>query len=149
MKSKKIWAIIIVIIALILLFPIPMRLRDGGSIRFQALLYSDLKIKAEGVNTTKLVKFNGNLYGESFAIIDYAGDLNKSIGKIDFLIEEEYLPQLDNETNCKKFFGAKVLEANDKNMILNVNNDVVLFNVIKKENIKKTNGELLYENEEF
>ena len=49
---------------------------------------SDLKIKAEGIDTTKLVKFNGNIYGKSFALIDYAGDLNKSIGKIDFLIEE-------------------------------------------------------------
>ena len=39
MKCKKIW-IIVVIISLILLFPIPMRLRDGGSIRFQALLYN-------------------------------------------------------------------------------------------------------------
>ena len=39
MKSKKIWIIIIAIIALILLFPIPMRLRDGGSTRFKALLY--------------------------------------------------------------------------------------------------------------
>ena len=40
MKSKKIWILIIVITSLILLFPIPMRLRDGGSIRFQALLYN-------------------------------------------------------------------------------------------------------------
>ena len=43
MKSKKIWILIIVIIALILLFPIPMRLKDGGSIRFQAALYSVTK----------------------------------------------------------------------------------------------------------
>lgn len=39
MKCKKIW-IIVVILSLILLFPIPMRLRDGGSIRLQALLYN-------------------------------------------------------------------------------------------------------------
>ena len=39
MKNKKIFIIIIIIIGLILLFPIPMRLRDGGSIRFKALLY--------------------------------------------------------------------------------------------------------------
>ena len=39
MKCKKIW-IIVVIISLILLFPIPMRLKDGGSIRLQALLYN-------------------------------------------------------------------------------------------------------------
>ena len=193
MKNKKIWIVIIVIIALILLFPIPMRLKDGGSIKFQAALYSvtkyhklahetesgyidgigieilglevlnttdkvethtvteeriklpDLKIKAEGIDTTKLVKFNGNIYGKSFALIDYAGDLNKSIGKIDFLIEEKYLPQLDGETNCIELFGATVLEVNDKNMILNVNNVAVLFDIIEKGNIRKTNGELLFE----
>ena len=193
MKNKKIWIIIIVIIALILLFPIPMRLKDGGSIKFQALLYSvtkyhklvhesergyiegigieilgleilnttdkvethtvteeriklaELKIKAEGVNTAKLVKFNGNLYGESYAVIDYAGDLNKSIGKIDYLIEEKYLPQLDGETNCSEIITATVLEANDKNMILNINNVAVLYNVIEKQNIRKSNGELLFE----
>lgn len=41
--NKKIVTIVIIIIALILLFPIPMRLKDGGSIRFQALLYSVTK----------------------------------------------------------------------------------------------------------
>jgi len=193
MKNKKVWIIVIIIIALILLFPIPMRLKDGGSVKFQAALYSvtkyhklnhqidggyidgigieilgieilnttdkietntvteeriklaDLKIKVEGVSTTKLVKFDGNIYGESFAVIDYVGDLNKSIGKIDFLIEEKYLPQLDGETNCIELFGATVLEVNDKNMILNVNNVAVLFDIIEKGNIRKTNGELLFE----
>ena len=125
-----------------------MRLRDGGSIRFQALLYNvtiyhqlnhqtesgyvdgigneilgakilntldkkiethtvteerikleDLKIKAEGVDTAKLVKFNGIIYGQSFALIEYGGNLNKTIGQIDYLIEEKYLPQIDGETN--------------------------------------------------
>ena len=193
MKNKKIWIVIIVIIALILLFPIPMRLKDGGSIKFQAALYSvtkyhklahetengyidgigieilgleilnttdkvethtvteeriklsDLKIKVEGIDTTKLVKFNGKLYGKSLALIDYAGNLDENIGKIDFLIEEKYLPQLDGETNCEEILGATVLEANDKNMILNINNVAVLFSVIENENIRKSNGELLFE----
>lgn len=43
MKNKKILITIIVIIALILLFPIPMKLKDGGSIKFQAVLYSITK----------------------------------------------------------------------------------------------------------
>ena len=192
MKNKKIWIVIIVIIALILLFPIPMGLKDGGSIRLQALLYnvtfynklnhetedgytkgigvevlgleifnntileehtvteeriklSDLKITAEGVDTAKLVKFNGTIYGQSFGIIDYAGDLNKTIGKIDYLIEEKYLPQIDGETNCFEFYGASVLEANEKTMVLNINNEAVLFNAIENENIRKSNGELLFE----
>ena len=181
MKNKKVLIVIIIIIALLLLCPIPKRLNDGGSIRFQALLYSvtkyhkldhsseneyidgigieilgveffnntdkksetfttieerikleDLKIKEEGIDTTKLVKFNGILYGKSFALIDYAGDLNKTIGKINYLIEEEYLPQLDGETNCKEVLGASVLEANEKTMVLNINNVAVLFEAITK-----------------
>jgi hypothetical protein len=45
MKNKsKFRNIIIILLLLILLFPIPMRLKDGGSIRFQALLYSVTKV---------------------------------------------------------------------------------------------------------
>jgi len=41
---KKKWIIIlIIIISLILLVPIPMRLKDGGSIEFKALLYTVTK----------------------------------------------------------------------------------------------------------
>lgn len=101
----------------------------------------DLKITAKNVDTTKLVKFDGVLYGKSNALIDYAGDLNKSIGKIDFLIGEEYMPELNGETNCKEIFNASVLEANGKSMVLNVDNVAILFESIDKENIKKLNGE--------
>ena len=41
--KKKVVTIVLIIIALILLFPIPMKLKDGGSIKFQALLYSVTK----------------------------------------------------------------------------------------------------------
>ena len=45
MKNKsKFRNIIIILLLFILLFPIPMRLKDGGSIRFQALLYSVTKV---------------------------------------------------------------------------------------------------------
>ncbi len=43
MKKKSIVIVIIIVIALILLVPIPMRLKDGGSIKFQALLYNVTK----------------------------------------------------------------------------------------------------------
>ena len=39
MKKKKVWIAVIVIIGLVLLLPIPQRLKDGGSIRYAALLY--------------------------------------------------------------------------------------------------------------
>lgn len=192
MKKRNILIIAIIVLLVILLFPIPMKLKDGGSIEFKALLYSvtkyhklalensekgyidgvgikilgmeiinttnnkiketptvieertklkDLKITAKNIDSTKLVKFDNVLYGKSNALIDYAGDLNKSIGKIDFLIGEEYMPELNGETNCKEIFNASVLEANGKSMVLNVDNVAILFESIDKENIKKLNSE--------
>ncbi|WP_129724832.1 hypothetical protein [Xylanivirga thermophila] len=43
-NKSKFRNIIIILLLFILLFPIPMRLKDGGSIRFQALLYSVTKV---------------------------------------------------------------------------------------------------------
>lgn len=40
MMKKKIIRITIIIIALILLFPIPLRYKDGGTVKYQAVLYS-------------------------------------------------------------------------------------------------------------
>ncbi|AQS58060.1 hypothetical protein [Desulforamulus ferrireducens] len=38
--QKKLIRIAIIIIALILLFPIPYRYKDGGTVKYQAVLYS-------------------------------------------------------------------------------------------------------------
>lgn len=103
----------------------------------------DLKITTKDIDATKLVKFNGTLYGKSNGIIDYAGDLNKSIGKINMFIGEDYLPQLDEETNFKELLNCNVLEANEINMVLNVDNVAVLYKAIDKKNIKQANGESL------
>lgn len=188
--KKKVILTAIILIAIILLFPIPMRLKDGGSIEYKALLYKitdyhklapvesdtgyidgigieifgveifnstkskpetlevvterielkDVKfINSKDMNTNELAKFNGILYGKSNLLIDYAGDLTKSIGKIDYLIGEEYLPQLNGETNCEELLNSSVLEADDKTMILNVNNVAVLFNAIDESKIKILN----------
>ncbi len=194
MKKKNILLIAIIILLIALLIPFKInKLKDGGSIEFNGLLYSvtkyhklapensekeyiegikiellgmelintinekeetpivskervklkDLKITEKNIDATKLVKFDGVLYGKSNVLIDYAGDFSKSIGKINFLIGEEYMPELDGETNCKELLNCNVLEANGKSMLLNVNNVAVLFEAIDKENIKKSNGESL------
>lgn len=41
--KKKVIILIIVIVALILLLPIPMHLKDGGSVEYKALLYTITK----------------------------------------------------------------------------------------------------------
>jgi len=188
MKKKMIIGIIVVIL-LVLLFPTPRYLNDGGSIEYRAILYTitkyhklpsieteteyiegigieilgkeifnntnkiaescegtvgrikikDVKfINTKNTNINKLAKFNNVVYGESYAVIDYAGDLNKSIGEIDYLIGEEYLPQLNGETNCKEYLNSSVLEANDKSMILNINNVAVLFNALEVQYANST-----------
>lgn len=40
MMKKKVIKIAIIIISLILLFPIPLRYKDGGTVKYQAVLYS-------------------------------------------------------------------------------------------------------------
>lgn len=43
-KKFKFRNIIIILILIILLFPLPVRLKDGGSIRYQSILYSITKV---------------------------------------------------------------------------------------------------------
>jgi len=44
MKKKKILVIGIILVLLIMLVPIPMKLKDGGSIEYRSLLYSITKV---------------------------------------------------------------------------------------------------------
>lgn len=180
--KKKIILIIIIVVAIVLLVPIPMRLKDGGSIRFQALLYNitkyhkldvsdkdgyvdgmrieilgievfnnikspetitetterrkvkDVKIlNSKNINTKELVKFNGIVYGRSNFMIDYAGNLDNWIGTINFLIDESYFPEINGETNNRNLLNSKVLEANEKSMILNIDNVAVLFDAVVED----------------
>ena len=44
MKNKKTIMIVIIIVLVILLTPIPMKLKDGGSIKYRAWVYSITKL---------------------------------------------------------------------------------------------------------
>lgn len=85
------------------------------------ILYSDT------VDTEKLVKYNGNLYGKSYAIIDYEPNPEGPIGVIDKLIDSEYIPKYDGETNAKEILNAKVDLVGESTMVLYYNNNYVLF----------------------
>ena len=89
-------------------------------------------LKSDNANINILIKFNNILYGKSYGIIDYAGDLNKSIGTIDYVIDEEYIPLINGETNKKEYLNAKVLTADNKTLILNYNNEAILFLALKE-----------------
>ena len=91
----------------------------------------------ERVHTDKLVKYNGVLYCLSDVIMDYAGNPNGPIGTINKLIGEEFLPTLNGETNSEELLNALVDDANENNMVLDYNNECVLFkavNLIKSIN---------------
>ncbi len=109
---------------------------------------SDLKISnSNNINTKELAKFNGIVYGRSYAIIDYAGNINNSIGKIDFLIDEIYFPELNGETNSKNLLNSNVLEVSKKNMVLNINNVAVLFEAVALDGMSQVNDN--YDNKEY
>lgn len=92
-------------------------------------LVKNLK-KNEYVSTEILVKFDDVLYGKSYAIIDYAGTTEK-IGVIDKLIDNEYVPKLNNETNTEEILNAEVYDKNEDSIVLLYNNEYVLYGKIK------------------
>jgi len=92
-------------------------------------LVKDLK-KNEYASTEILVKFDNVLYGKSYAIIDYAGGTEK-IGVIDKLIDNGYVPKLNNETNTEELLNAEVYNKTEDSIVLLCNNEYVLFGKIK------------------
>ena len=87
----------------------------------------DAKLKAEDTSTEELVYYSGVLYGRSYGIIDIAAEDIEPIGTINKLIGKEYLPELNGETNTAELLNAKIYEANERSMILWVNNEFVLY----------------------
>ena len=92
-------------------------------------LITNLK-KNQYTSTEILVKFDNVLYGKSYAIIDYAGGTEK-IGVIDKLIDKNYVPKLNNETNPEEILYAEVYNKTEDSIVLLYNNEYVLFGKIK------------------
>ncbi len=68
MKSKKKIALIVVIVlAIIMLFPIPLHLKDGGSVEYKALLYTITDVKRLNPAIEE-DNGNGKLYLEGITI---------------------------------------------------------------------------------
>lgn len=55
MKKRKIIVFIITLLFILALIPIPMKLKDGGSIEYKAILYSVTKIRR--INTQSLIGY--------------------------------------------------------------------------------------------
>lgn len=81
----------------------------------------------EGKYTEKpLVKFKGTLYTKSNKVIDYIGGVAQ-IGTINQLIDSDYVPKVDGETNSKELLNAEVYPSGENEIVLNYNNDYVLY----------------------
>lgn len=71
--KKKGTAIIVVFVCLILFFPIIMRLKDGGSVRYKALTYSITKVHSliseeEAIQEGKVKPYDDGLVVEILGI---------------------------------------------------------------------------------
>lgn len=73
-----------------------------------------------------LVKFDGILYAKSYRIIDYAGGTD-SVGTIDKLIPDIYVPELNGETNTSSILNALVFDVSANSLVLKYDNEYVLF----------------------
>ena len=87
-------------------------------------------LKSDEVFTDILVKFNDNLYGKSFGVIDYEKNPDGPVGVIDKLIDNENIPKYNGETNREEILNALVDYASDNMIVLNYNNEYVLFKKI-------------------
>lgn len=85
------------------------------------------------VDTTELIKYNGTLYGQYCGLIEIASPL-KLEGKIDKLIDSEYVPKLDGETNAEKYLNTSVYDVSNESLILAYTNDFRLFVKVEIEN---------------
>lgn len=102
----------------------------------------DANFEVGEVSTDILVRYNDMLYGKSYGMIDYAGSINSAIGIIDKIIDSQYVPIINGETNTKELLNSLVIEANEKTMVLYYNNAFVLFERIKEDTIIASNEEL-------
>lgn len=93
----------------------------------------DANLKADGIHTDILVRYNNTLFGKSNAMIDYMNNSKGPIGKIDKLIDSEYILKLNGETNCEEIWNAEIDYVGEKSIVLKYNNEYVLFTKIEEK----------------
>lgn len=97
---------------------------------------SESNLVSNSASKEILVRFNGILYGKSFGIIDYAGNTDKIIDKIDKVTNSEYIPKLNGETNSEELLDSEICEANINNIIIKYKNELVSFEkIIEYDNL--------------
>lgn len=123
MKKRIVIIISAIIVITIVLFLITNKFKSNGYQKTTIL-------KSNKASTEVLVKFNNNLYGKSYGVIDYDKNLDGPVGVIDKLTDKENIPKYNGETNTKEIFNAQVDYASEVMLVLNYNNEYVLFEKI-------------------
>lgn len=106
---------------------IPAYLIDGELVYEKEEYQKTTILKSDNAFTDILVKFNGNIYGKSYSVIDYIGNPDGPVGVIDKLTDKENIPKYDGETNTEELLNAIVDASGEEGLVLQYNNDYVLF----------------------
>jgi len=93
----------------------------------------EANLTSDVADKTVLVRFDGVLYGKSFTMVDYKGG-QQPLGKIEVLIDEIYVPKFDKETNNKDLLNASIYDDTHRTIILEYNNEFVIFEKIEESN---------------
>lgn len=93
---------------------------------------SDVNLICQATRTDKLVRYNGILYGQAYAVICLA-EMPEAVGIIDKVVDSEYLPIKDGQTNSEELLGAGVASQTNDAIILLYGNDAILYNAIDVE----------------
>ncbi len=90
---------------------------------------SSLK-KMDSADIHTLVKFDGAVYAQSYAVIDYAGG-GEMLGQINMLTDSDLIPHWHGETNSEELRDAWVCERSGESLILCVDGEYRLFEKVK------------------
>lgn len=134
MKGKKYLILIIILIIPIVIFLYAKSDNKKEPIEVNVYPYvkiADSKLKSDIANIDILVKFNNKLYARSYSLIDYRGG-SKSIGFIDKLVNKEYVPKENNETNTKEILNSNVYESGENQIVILYNESYTLFEKLEE-----------------
>lgn len=134
MKGKKYLILIIILIIPIVIFLYAKSDNKKEPIEVNVYPYvkiADSKLKSDIANINILVKFNNNLYAKSYSVIDYR-DGSKPIGFIDKLVNKEYVPKENNETNTKEILNSNIYESGENQIVILYNKSYTLFEKLEE-----------------
>ena len=106
--KKKIIIVVVVIALLVLLFPISLQLKDGGSVEYKALLYSITKVHR--LNTESTTGYEEGIEIKILGMKIY-----------DNVKYEKQDADINSENDEQSSFFGKVIEANEKRIIVEPN----------------------------